>query len=285
MGGRKQSGRRSPQEIRAILSENLKQLVSREPSVSQLCRDLDINRSQFNRYLSGEAYPRPDILEKICAHFDTDARILHRSLDELAEDRRSRLSDEVDFTAFIARIRGFDHLHMADGYYRFVRPSPLLPNQATVSLLLLRSVADGSKRVTAAIPQYGLYGIGGIGPKRKWTERRLRGFAFQHVEGASFLLAGLPGRLLQICYFSGSYLAVGTVYTGYTAFTHTPNHRRAQILPALLEFAGPRLADGVRVRRICGPYPYGDLSDFERDYFETWNPFGPFQETRSGRGG
>ena len=56
------------------------------PNVSALCRELSLNRTQFNRYLAGESFPWPDILQKICLHFGLDARILLQPLSELKND-------------------------------------------------------------------------------------------------------------------------------------------------------------------------------------------------------
>ncbi|WP_298847683.1 helix-turn-helix transcriptional regulator [uncultured Ruegeria sp.] len=74
---------RSPAELRAMFGANLRQLARRYRSISALCRQLGVNRTQFNRYLSGESVPRPDVLDRICRFFDVDARILLKPLDEI----------------------------------------------------------------------------------------------------------------------------------------------------------------------------------------------------------
>ena len=56
---------------------NLRVLCSYKASISQVCRDLGINRSQFNRYLSGVSAPRPGLLRKICDYFGVE---LHEAL-------------------------------------------------------------------------------------------------------------------------------------------------------------------------------------------------------------
>ena len=66
----------SPAELRSMLGANLRRLTRGAVSISALCRDLGINRTQFNRYLAGESFPRPDVLHRICSFFDVDARIL-----------------------------------------------------------------------------------------------------------------------------------------------------------------------------------------------------------------
>lgn len=74
---------RSPAELRAMFGSNLKRLVRQYPTVSGLCRQLGINRTQFNRYLTGESFPRPEVLDRICRFFDVDARILLTDLDDI----------------------------------------------------------------------------------------------------------------------------------------------------------------------------------------------------------
>ena len=59
-----------------MFGANLRQLAADYPSISDLARQLGINRTQFNRYLSGESFPRPDVLARICRFFEIDARVL-----------------------------------------------------------------------------------------------------------------------------------------------------------------------------------------------------------------
>lgn len=74
-----------------MFSRNLRLLIQDEPSISALCRKLGLNRSQFNRYLSGEASPRPVILRRICDYFGQDARILLEPLnDDGAQETREQ---------------------------------------------------------------------------------------------------------------------------------------------------------------------------------------------------
>ncbi len=54
------------------LAENLRLLCSYRPSISQVGRDLGVNRSQFNRYLAGSSLPRPALLRRICDHFGVE---------------------------------------------------------------------------------------------------------------------------------------------------------------------------------------------------------------------
>ncbi|NRB18339.1 MAG: helix-turn-helix transcriptional regulator [Rhodobacteraceae bacterium] len=75
---------RSPQELRSLLSRNLRALTQ-DRVISRICQKAKIHRTQFNRFLSGESFPRPDVLDRICRYFEVDANILLRPLGEVPE--------------------------------------------------------------------------------------------------------------------------------------------------------------------------------------------------------
>ena len=52
------------------LSKNLRLLCAQRGSIARVCREIDINRQQFNRYLSGENRPSAQILLKIADFFE-----------------------------------------------------------------------------------------------------------------------------------------------------------------------------------------------------------------------
>jgi transcriptional regulator with XRE-family HTH domain len=80
----RKSDPRSVEDIRMRLSENLKELVRRDGGkATHFARATGINRTQFNRYLIGESWPRPDVLERICQYTGTDARIMTEPLAEI----------------------------------------------------------------------------------------------------------------------------------------------------------------------------------------------------------
>lgn len=54
------------------LAANLKHVCSLYPSIAQVCRELGINRQQFNKYLAAQSMPTPHTLRRICEFFDID---------------------------------------------------------------------------------------------------------------------------------------------------------------------------------------------------------------------
>lgn len=67
-------------------STNLRHACSTRKSVSEICRQLGINRQQFNRYVNGEAAPSPHNLARIAAFFGV--RPAEFSLDPVSFEQR-----------------------------------------------------------------------------------------------------------------------------------------------------------------------------------------------------
>ena len=52
--------------------ENLRMLCTYYRSVADVCRKLNVNRAQFNRYLNGTSKPSSHTLERICDFFGVE---------------------------------------------------------------------------------------------------------------------------------------------------------------------------------------------------------------------
>ncbi len=87
---------KNPAKIRSVFGENLRLLSKDQPSITVLASKLGINRTQFNRYLSGQSFPRPDILARICAYFDLDARVMLEPLDQISARPSPTLGHYMD---------------------------------------------------------------------------------------------------------------------------------------------------------------------------------------------
>lgn len=75
---------------------NLRLLCSYYRSIAEVCRRLDINRPQFNRYLSGRYKPAANTLLQICDFFglETDEILLpHAQFKQLIQQRPKAQSD------------------------------------------------------------------------------------------------------------------------------------------------------------------------------------------------
>lgn len=124
----------SPSELRQIFGANLRQLSNRHASIAGLCRELGINRTQYNRYLSGESFPRPDVLHRIATFFGCDARILLEPVDEIDTSSKDLLHHPVLEDFFGHQITQVPETMFPSGFYRFSRASFVEPDRYLLAL-------------------------------------------------------------------------------------------------------------------------------------------------------
>ncbi len=158
---------RSPAELRAMFGANLRQLAQQYPTVSGLCRQLGINRTQFNRYLGGESFPRPDVLDRICRFFDTDARILLKPLDDIVSSPQPQaVSGLTDF--FWSDLDTSSSQTFLPGFYAVEESKPAQTTTARLGLIhaqqlpqctLVRAYAARAAMPSAAPPDREMRGI------------------------------------------------------------------------------------------------------------------------------
>lgn len=72
------------------LANNLRLLCSYKKSISGVCRDLDINRQQFNKYLSGNTTPSGNNLRKICDYFGVEEHEIRMPEEDFAKIIQAR---------------------------------------------------------------------------------------------------------------------------------------------------------------------------------------------------
>ena len=96
------------------LPANLRLAASYLPSVSQLCRDIGLNRQQVNKYLAGVSRPSPYNLRRIAAYLGLEPDELKLPDHRFAEVWRQR---SVPPSGFVERLRLPEHLRSA-----FVQP-------------------------------------------------------------------------------------------------------------------------------------------------------------------
>lgn len=104
-----------------MFGSNLRELAAGFPSISELARQLGINRTQFNRYLAGESFPRPDVLARICDFFEVDARVLLEPVGQLRPDESGLTGPEL--AAFLGKSATPAATLFPGGFYSFSRKS------------------------------------------------------------------------------------------------------------------------------------------------------------------
>ena len=81
------------------LADNLRLVCNYKKSISEVCRELDINRQQFNKYLSGKTTPSHNNLRKICDFFGLEDHEMYLPHDEFEQIIRVRPIHEASLAA------------------------------------------------------------------------------------------------------------------------------------------------------------------------------------------
>ncbi|WP_111494066.1 MULTISPECIES: helix-turn-helix domain-containing protein [Marinobacter] len=71
-------------------AQNLRLLCSYYKSIAEVCRRLNLNRPQFNRYLSGQHMPSANTLRRLCEFFGVDVadiQLPHHQFERLVQVR------------------------------------------------------------------------------------------------------------------------------------------------------------------------------------------------------
>ena len=75
-------------------SINLRTVCNEKISVAHVCRKMEINRQQFNKYLSGQIYPSKYNLNKICQYFQFSEEELNLESGQFAQITPKNLQSE-----------------------------------------------------------------------------------------------------------------------------------------------------------------------------------------------
>ncbi|PVA12023.1 transcriptional regulator [Pelagivirga sediminicola] len=231
-----------------MFGENLRMLSAEYPSVAGMCRDLGINRTQFNRYLSGESFPRPDVLHRICQFFGTDARILLERASGLSRASYDLLGHPALAGFFGGAPIGVPKEIFPNGVYRFVRRSFIDEEMFVMGLVLIHR-EDGYTFLRGYEPREALRKQGLSTAPR---DREYRGIVMRQEEG---LMMIVTHRNSMACSFN--FLAQDTsfqrnLWEGYV--TRTVRERVSGIRAARMvyEHLGDDMTTIIATARTTG---------------------------------
>ena len=131
--------------------QNLSLLCSYHRSVSEVCRKLNINRSQFNKYLKGDNRPSRQTLRKICDFFGVEeheillpehqfSRILQVRPMNKSADKERLYSQSIESLQQL----GSANIGRYEGYYFEYYYSMSYPGYILRSLVKLTSTQSGA---------------------------------------------------------------------------------------------------------------------------------------------
>lgn len=257
----------SPSELRAMFGANLKHLCRQAKSISALCRDLGINRTQFNRYLSGESFPRPDVLHRICTFFEVDARILLEPVEEIAMDSAFLLAHPT-LAAFLGpESTTIPQDSLPDGLYRFLRRSFIESDKFVEGLVFVHR-KDGFTFVRGHEAKEAMSKVGLTRPR----EREFRGFFLKQENGIASMVTRRGALTGSFTYLHRIPSRLGNTWSGYTIRT-TPESLSTQRATRLVwEHLGNDTHRIMEVARGSGYRWVDDLSETDRSILRPGDP-------------
>lgn len=261
--------RPTPSELRSRLGANLRQLAHGSASISELCRQLGINRTQFNRYLAGESFPRPDVLYRICDFFSVDARILLEPVDDVSSADQGGFQ-HPDIRDFLGEYtRPISEQHLPSGMYRFARRSFSNDEQFVQGLnFIFRKDGFTFLRGFEAKDAMRAQGL----PTTP-AQREFRAMIMPQEDGIA-LLAGRKGATTG----SFNYLArlpsfENNFWVGYVARTVREGMAGKRVERLAYEYLGKDFGKILAAARMAGFCSEEDLPMFIKNLLKTDQPF------------
>lgn len=261
--------RPSPSELRSMLGANLRQLSRQAVSISALCRDLGINRTQFNRYLAGESFPRPDVLHRICTYFGVDARILLEPVETIstAQEGILRHPAVADYLGNTALPVSEDIL--PSGFFRFSRRSFMDEALFVTGLAYVFREDSGTflKGFEAkdAMAQQGL--------PTDLSTREFRGVVLPQDDGVAVLVSRKGATTASFNYLARVPTFENNYWVGYVTRTVRENVAGRRIERLVYEHLGTSLKDALPAARNAGFCQSEELLPFHRNLLKVGTSF------------
>jgi transcriptional regulator with XRE-family HTH domain len=198
-----------------MFGRNLKALAAPFSSVAGLCRELGINRTQFNRYLAGESFPRPDVLHRICQFFGVDARVLLEPVDGLTPSVRDLLNHPELEGFFGTEPMDVPETIFPGGFYRFIRRSFIDDAKLVLGLVFVKR-RDGYTFLRSYEPREAMRVQGlSMAPQ----DREFRGLILRQQEGVMALASHRGTLSCSFNFLSRQSSFQPNIWEGYAART------------------------------------------------------------------
>lgn len=259
----------TPSELRSMFGANLRQLSQRAPSISALCRDLGMNRTQFNRYLAGESFPRPDVLHKICTYFDVDARILLEPVAAIARSDGGIMRSPAISEYLGGAASPVSEESLPSGFYRFARRSFLDEARFVRGVIFIFRNRGGTFlkgfEAKEALRQQGL-------PTDPDT-REFRGAVMGQEDGIAALVSRRGATTTSFNYLARIPSFENNFWVGYVTRTVRENVAGRRVERLVYEYLGDRVADALPAARAAGFCTVNDLLPYQRNLLKPDEPF------------
>ena len=259
---------RSPAELRDMFGANLRLLSKRYPSISELSRQLGINRTQFNRYLSGESFPRPDVLDRICGFFDVDARILLDPVSNITA--RAHVLNGPVLADFVGvGVNDVPHDAFPSGFYRFSRRSFINNTQFVIGLVFVSRDGDhtyirGYEAKESMVQQ-------GLNADAK--TREFRGYVTRQEEGIAMIVSRRNSMTCSFNYLARVASFENNFWVGYATRTVRESASGTRAARLVYEHLGNQPASIYSAARSSGLVGEEALMPYHRRLLQIDEPF------------
>jgi len=207
---------RSPAELRNMFGTNLRHLARNYPSISELSRQLGINRTQFNRYVSGESFPRPDVLDRICNFFDVDARILLEPVEVIGH--QGQILNGPFLADFLGHgIRQLNPEMFPSGFYRFTRRSFVNSDKFIIGLAYVFRASGQAATFIKGYEAKDAMRYQGLPDSAR--AREFRGVLTCHEDGVAFVISRRNAMTYSFNYLARVGSMENNFWLGYVART------------------------------------------------------------------
>lgn len=258
----------TPAQLRNMFGANLRHLADGYKSISALSRELRINRTQFNRYLSGESFPRPDVLARICDFFDVDARVLLEPVDQITSSGGALTHSFLkDF--FGDTVQHVPEDDFPNGFYQFSRRSFVKENEFVRGLVHVKRV-QGMPVVRGYEPKVAL-AMQGIPPAP--VAREFRGYVQKVEDGLTLIASRRKGLTGSVNFLNRVSSFQNNFWVGYVARTVRENAASTRITRLVYEHLGHDLGLALTAARNAGFCEFEDLIPFHQRLLQPEAPF------------
>lgn len=242
-----------------MFGANLRKLSESYASISELSRQLGINRTQFNRYLAGESFPRPDVLARICDFLKVDARVLLEPVENIMSSQEA--FDAPYLRNYLgAGVSGVSQNLLPDGFFRFSRRSFIDTDLFVIGLVWVFRENDTTYlrgyEARAAMRLQEL-------PEDP-TSREFRGIAMQQEDGISIIASRHNAMTSSFNYLTRAASFKNNFWVGYVTRTVPESMGGQRATRLVYEFLGPSAKDALSPARTMGFMGVDDLPAFHR---------------------
>lgn len=259
---------RTPAQLRNMFGTNLRTLSSSYPSVSALARDLGINRTQFNRYLSGESFPRPDVLARMCDFFKVDARVLLEPVEKATQ------ATDANSSAYLREfmspeIQAVSEESLPNGFYQFARRSFVQDDQYVRGIVFIKR--DGANTFLRGYEPKIAMAMQGIPADAQ--AREYRGSVVQIEDGVAATVARRNSMTASFNYLSRVTSFQNNFWVGYVARTVRENSSSNRMTRLVYEHLGGGVKEALARARVAGFCKLEDLIPFQQRLLQPDDEF------------